>query len=171
MKSSMSISRKLVYRFYQPDVTDHLFSSDVAALFPLTPPWILEAMPFFVWERSDDNVLVPVHRFFSKNKQDHYYSLNQTPPSTYVNEGLLGYISSAENVGLVPLFLARHVNQNDTILTCNPSNVISLSGGHGWKLESFLGYVQPYYEGGDGTVAWVAKLAGDQYRPVVENRI
>ena len=133
---------QLVYRLFQKNANDHLFTVNEAEAFNASKAWKLEGMPFYVWGGENIPDPVQIHRFYNPNNTDHLNTDNPTPPSGYSAEGPLGWISGSPNPGVLdPLFLAVHVNAGDSLITCSDQEVSNLLSASAWQIVKLVGYV------------------------------
>ncbi len=77
-------------RYYNASAGKHFLTTDPNELGNGGNGWVYEKT--LGWLIKGTNVTGNVYRFYSSSAGGHYYSLNSTPPSGYVLEGVIGTV-------------------------------------------------------------------------------
>jgi len=113
--------------------------------------------PAFTVFNHHHHGLVPVFRYYDAKNHNHFYTTNAAEIGTthpghignhgYQCEGILGYVSSNEFPGSVPIYRYYLDQHHDHLYTCNGNEigttVVGSVGNHTYKCEGVLGYAYP----------------------------
>jgi hypothetical protein len=154
----MSVS--VVYRYWQPNTHDHLYTTNAAEIGTTQQGqtgnhgYTCEGEAFTVFNHHHAG-LVPVYRYWQESTHDHLYTANpneigtthvgQTGNHGYKCEGVLGYVSPVEFPGSVAIHRYWNPNTKDHLYTVKAEEIgtthVGHTGNHGYSYEGPVGYL------------------------------
>lgn len=129
-----------VHRMYNGGSGEHFYTATAGE--GTTSGFHQEAANYFQLASSPAPGLVPLHRCLM-NYGKHFYTSapNCEGVSPGTEEGTLGYLSSTQQCGSVPLYRSYNPGSNDHFYTVDAEENARATQGGGYKDEGIIGYV------------------------------
>jgi Fe2+ or Zn2+ uptake regulation protein len=151
---------KPVQRYYHEYLYDHFYTTNADEIGTITPGhtgpngYKHESVAFNIFSHYHDG-LVPLYRYYHESKHDHLYTtstgeIGTTTPGNYGQHGyrceeILGYVSTSEFSGSLPIYRYFNESFHDHLYTTNASEIGTITpgqiGNYGYKFECIVGYV------------------------------
>jgi len=151
-----------VYRYWKDANHDHFYTTKVNEIGTVQNGAVgnfgykCEGVAFQVFTHALPG-LVPVYRYWLEGSADHFYTANGAEIGVtqegasgkfgYKCEGVLGYVSTTQFPGTVPVYRYYHDANHDHFYTHNVGEIgvaqEGATGNHGYRCEGVLGYAYP----------------------------
>lgn len=131
-------------RYWNPQVTDHFYTTELNELSYDNKGWNLESIQCYI-NRHHSPGTVPLYRYWNLIAGDHFYTTNWNElgygEHGWTFELIQGYVYSLHKVGTVPLYRYWNAAVADHFYTTNFNELGN--GAQGWVLENIQCYVYP----------------------------
>lgn len=142
-------TRVALYRYWNPGVTDHFYTTNWNELGFGRYGWNLEVVQCYVYQ-SQIPGSVPLYRYWNPSIGDHFYSTSWAELGSgkygWNYEGIQCYVFPTQTPGSIPLYRYWNPSFGDHFYTTNWGELGS--GRYGWNYEGIQCYVFPNVIGG-----------------------
>ncbi len=133
------------YRYWNPSVTDHYYTTNFSELGWATSGWEFGHIECYIYPTQASGT-TPLYGYWNPYIGDHYFTtnFNELGYGAYgwTLSGVAGYIYPTQQSGTVPLHQYWNASIGDHFFTINLEE-LGTSGSYGWSYESISGYVIP----------------------------
>jgi C1A family cysteine protease len=137
-----SSQRVPLYRYWNPNATDHFYTTNWSELGGGRYGWNYEGIQCYVFSAQKSGS-VPLYRYWNPSIGDHFYTTNWSELGSgrygWNYEGIQCYVLPAQASGSVPLYRYWNGSAGDHFYTTNWSELGS--GRYGWNYEGIQCYV------------------------------
>lgn len=137
-----AIDGPLVFRWWSADATDHFYTTEANGERALQRGYLYEGARFRALRPGAPGA-VPLYRFFSRSRHEHFYSVdpNDATAADYEPEGILGFVAAQAVPGTEPLYRWWNASYSDHFYTTDPNG--ELARRVGYEYQGIVGYVLP----------------------------
>ena len=133
-----------LYRYWNPAIGDHFYTTNFAELGQGRHGWHLEGIQCYVFPTRHVST-VPLYRYWNPGIGDHFYTTNFNELGQgrhgWRLEGIQCYVQPRRASGSLPLYRYWNPSIGDHFYTTNFNELGQ--GRHGWRLEGVQCYVYP----------------------------
>ncbi len=134
-----------LYRYWNPSVTDHYYTTNFSELGWATSGWEFGHIECYIYPTQASGT-TPLYGYWNPSIGDHYLTTNFNELGNgaygWTLSGVAGYIYATQQSGTVPLHQYWNASIGDHFFTINLEE-LGTSGSYGWSYASVSGYVDP----------------------------
>ncbi len=154
-----------IYRWFNPDSSDHFYTQDPTGESAPTDGYIYEGARFELFPAGTIDT-VPFTRWYNPATRHHFYTADPTvepaPSLGFHREGNIGNIAPFPLPGTVPLFRWYNSARGDHFYTTDPTG--ELAPTTGYVLEKVAGFVEPVASLPPGAIyRWFSPNVSDHF--------